>query len=53
MTAGVVIEIIVFEFLWVMMLFSHTYTMVCEPGYVPKGYKYRHEHLPAKYRNLL
>ena len=51
--AGAIIELIVFETLWGFMLWCHSYTMLTEPGYVPKDYKYNIETLPKQYRSLL
>lgn len=34
----VFIELIIFEVLWVMMIWSHSYTMCNEPGYIPKDF---------------
>jgi hypothetical protein len=35
------------------MLWCHSYTMLTEPGYIPKDYKYNIDTLPAQYRTLL
>lgn len=51
--AGAIIELIVFETLWCFMFWCHSYTMLTEPGYIPKDYKYNIDTLPAQYRTLL
>jgi hypothetical protein len=40
MVVLMVVELLVFEFLWIMMLWSHIYTMTHEPGFIPKRNNY-------------
>lgn len=49
---GVVFELLLFEALWFMMLWSHTATMCIEPGYIPKSYSYSQERLPNTFRSF-
>jgi len=35
-----VIELVIFEILWVMMVWSHCATMMRDPGFIPKRYEY-------------
>ena len=44
MVALMVLELVVFEFLWFMMVWSHIYTMTHQPGFIPK----RHTYVNAK-----
>lgn len=50
--AGTVFEMIIFQSLWLMMLWSHTYTMCSEPGYIPFNYEYDRARLPEPYKQL-
>jgi len=51
--AGCVIELIVFEFFWLLMLWSHFATMCRQPGFIPLNYRYDREKLPLDFRSLL
>lgn len=43
-----------YEFVILMIVWSHLKTMLTEPGYVPKGYlKYKKQRLPAKLQLVL
>ena len=37
---SVVVELLIFESLWFMMLWSHQATMCRDPGFIPKRYSY-------------
>jgi len=37
---SMVIELVIFEILWVMMVWSHCATMMKDPGFIPKRYEY-------------
>ena len=52
-TVGVVAELLVFELLWFLMLWSHTYCMTTEPGFIPKNYRYQLEKLPNKFKEVI
>lgn len=45
-----IIEMIIFEFFWLMMFWSHTYTMCSEPGYIPINFRYALDKLPAVFQ---
>lgn len=51
--AKVITEIIIFETIWLLMVWSHSYCMCTEPGFIPKNYKYQTEKLPAKFREAI
>ena len=47
---GDVIELIIFELLWIMMFWSHSSTMCRDPGFIPKNYYYDTGKLPEKFQ---
>lgn len=49
----VVLEILIFEILFFMMFWSHSYTMCHDPGFIPKKYSYQQEKLPPKFKTLI
>ncbi len=50
MQAEVIIELVVFETLWIFMVWSHSMTMCSEPGFIPINYQYEANKLPDKYK---
>ncbi len=48
--AGVIIELVIFELVWIMMLVSHSATMCRDPGYVGLNYRYDSERLASKFQ---
>ena len=49
-TPADVIEFIFIEIFYILMIWSHLYTMCTDPGFIPKGYRYREDLLPVKYK---
>lgn len=47
---SVAIECVVFELLWVLMVWSHSYTMCNEPGYIPLNYRYDSDKVPDQFK---
>lgn len=47
------IELIVFETLWLMMVWSHTYCMCTEPGFIPRNYRYNIDKLPPHFKDII
>jgi len=52
-SADCVVEIIIFEPLWLLMFWCHVSTMCREPGYIPFNYRYQREILPPYFKSLL
>jgi hypothetical protein len=48
-TPSDICEMIVFQLLYLLMIWSHLYTMLADPGKITKGYRYREDLLPLKY----
>ncbi len=50
--AGMVIESMVFETIWLLMVWCHSYTMFVQPGYIPLNYRYLNEKLPEQFKQF-
>ena len=46
---SMVVELLIFEYFWFMMLWCHTHTMCKQPGFIPHNYQYKKEKVPTQY----
>lgn len=44
------VELAIYSFFWFMMVLSHMATMCRDPGFIPRGYNYQTEKMPASLR---
>ena len=49
---SVIVEYLCYCFFWVMMVLSHISTMCVDPGFIPKGYKYRESTIAAPFQTI-